>query len=72
QVKKKYTAYRTKTGELKFLSGAEESDDDVLEAKPKKKNRGDLEAESETASTGSQPGTMGKKKKTVTINESTA
>nr|XP_022332539.1 jouberin-like isoform X2 [Crassostrea virginica] len=81
-VKKKYTAYRTKTGELKFLSGAEESDDDVLEAKPKKKKNEDLGEGSETGSVGSKVGSTGSKagstgskgtkKKQVSINESTA
>ncbi|XP_062592731.1 jouberin-like isoform X1 [Saccostrea cucullata] len=70
-VKKKYTAYRTKTGELKFLSGAEESDEDLLEAKPKKKNRGNADEGSDIGSTGTLD-SKGKRKKQVVINESTA
>ncbi|XP_033737051.1 jouberin-like isoform X2 [Pecten maximus] len=80
---KKVTAVTTKSGELKFLSGTEESDDDILEGRKKgkngKKKRGskdnvmsDTASVDSKASKGSKGSRKGTKKPPVIPNESTA
>ncbi|OWF48871.1 jouberin-like isoform X4 [Mizuhopecten yessoensis] len=82
--KKKVTAVTTKSGELKFLSGTEESDEDILEGRKKgkngkKKKRGsqdnvmsDTASVDSKASKGSRGSRNGTNKPPIIPNESTA